>query len=125
MLRNIANLEIRAASAEDLILKDGIVTGVLTADGEEIACGKVVLTTGTFLNGLIHIGETKIPAGRMKIADGVEAPSHRSVQDALWFWSADGPAEDRHAAAPGWPHHRLGRRWRCSRAMTRPRPSPS
>jgi tRNA uridine 5-carboxymethylaminomethyl modification enzyme len=34
-----------------------------------------VLTTGTFLNGLIHIGETKIPAGRMKIADGVEAPS--------------------------------------------------
>ena len=75
MLRNIANLEIRAASAEDLILKDNIVTGVLTADGDEIACGKVVLTTGTFLNGLIHIGETKIPAGRMKIADGVEAPS--------------------------------------------------
>jgi tRNA uridine 5-carboxymethylaminomethyl modification enzyme len=35
----------------------------------------VVLTTGTFLNGLIHIGETKIPAGRMKIEDGVEAPS--------------------------------------------------
>ncbi len=75
MLRNIANLEIRAASVEDLILKDGNVTGVLTADGDEIACSKVVLTTGTFLNGLIHIGETKIPAGRMKIADGVEAPS--------------------------------------------------
>ena len=75
MLRNIANLEIRAASAEDLILKDGIVTGVLTANGEEISCAKVVLTTGTFLNGLIHIGETKIPAGRMKIANGVEAPS--------------------------------------------------
>ena len=75
MLQNIANLEIRAASAEDLILKDGNVAGVLTADGEEIACSKVVLTTGTFLNGLIHIGETKIPAGRMKIADGVEAPS--------------------------------------------------
>jgi tRNA uridine 5-carboxymethylaminomethyl modification enzyme len=75
MLRSISNLEIRAASAEDLILKAGIVAGVLTADGEEIACGKVVLTTGTFLNGLIHIGETKIPAGRMKIEDGVEAPS--------------------------------------------------
>jgi len=75
MLRNISNLEIRAASAEDLILKDGNVVGVLTADGEEIACSRVVLTTGTFLNGLIHIGETKIPAGRMKIADGVEAPS--------------------------------------------------
>jgi tRNA uridine 5-carboxymethylaminomethyl modification enzyme len=75
MLRSIAGLEIRAASAEDLILKDGMVVGVLTADGDEIACGKVVLTTGTFLNGLIHIGETQIPAGRMRIADGVEAPS--------------------------------------------------
>ncbi len=75
MLRNIANLEILAASAEDLVLRDGEVAGVLTADGREIFCGKVVLTTGTFLNGLIHIGETKIPAGRMRIADGVEAPS--------------------------------------------------
>jgi tRNA uridine 5-carboxymethylaminomethyl modification enzyme len=75
MLRNIANLEIRVASAEDLILKGGIVAGVLTADGDEISCGRVVLTTGTFLNGLIHIGETKIPAGRMKIKEGVEAPS--------------------------------------------------
>jgi tRNA uridine 5-carboxymethylaminomethyl modification enzyme len=87
MLRNIPNLEIRAVSVEDLILKDQNVTGVLTADGEEIACSKVVLTTGTFLNGLIHIGETKIPAGRMKasassseavghkISEGVEAPS--------------------------------------------------
>ena len=81
MLRSISNLEIRAASVEDLILKaprgaeKSIVTGVLTSDGDEIACGKVVLTTGTFLNGLIHIGETKIPAGRMKIAEGVEAPS--------------------------------------------------
>ena len=75
MLRNIENLDIRAASAEDLILRDGIVAGVRTGEGGEISCGKVVLTTGTFLNGLIHIGETKIPAGRMKIADGVEAPS--------------------------------------------------
>jgi len=75
MLRDTPNLEIRAAAAEDLILKDGIVVGVRTADGDEIACGKAVLTTGTFLNGLIHVGETKIPAGRMKIEDGVEAPS--------------------------------------------------
>jgi len=75
MLRSISNLEIREASAEDLILKDKNVVGVRTADGDEIACARVVLTTGTFLNGLIHIGETKIPAGRMKIEDGVEAPS--------------------------------------------------
>ncbi len=75
MLRSISNLEIHEASAEDLILKDKNVVGVRTADGEEIACAKVVLTTGTFLSGLIHIGETKIPAGRMKVEDGVEAPS--------------------------------------------------
>ena len=75
MLRSISNLDILAASAEDLILHNGKVAGVLTAEGQEIFCAKVVLTTGTFLNGLIHIGETKIPAGRMKIADGVEAPS--------------------------------------------------
>src|SRR6201990_3230452 len=48
MLRNISNLEIREASVEDLILKDGIVTGVLTAGGEGIGCGEVVLTTGQF-----------------------------------------------------------------------------
>jgi tRNA uridine 5-carboxymethylaminomethyl modification enzyme len=75
MLREIPNLEIRVASAEDLILKDQMVVGVRCADGAEISCGRVVLTTGTFLNGLIHIGEMQIPAGRMKIEDGVEAPS--------------------------------------------------
>ncbi|HEY0267489.1 MAG TPA: tRNA uridine-5-carboxymethylaminomethyl(34) synthesis enzyme MnmG, partial [Rhizomicrobium sp.] len=75
MLREIPGLEIRAASAEDLVLKDRMVIGVRCADGAEIAAAKVVLTTGTFLNGLIHIGETQIPAGRMKIEDGVEAPS--------------------------------------------------
>jgi tRNA uridine 5-carboxymethylaminomethyl modification enzyme len=75
MLRSISGLEIREGCAEDLILKDGMVVGVMTGAGEEIACGKVVLTTGTFLNGLIHIGEMKIPAGRMKVEEGVEAPS--------------------------------------------------
>jgi tRNA uridine 5-carboxymethylaminomethyl modification enzyme len=75
LLVEITNLEIRVASVEDLILKDHMIAGVRCADGEEISCGKVVLTTGTFLNGLIHIGETQIPAGRMRIEDGVEAPS--------------------------------------------------
>jgi len=75
MLRSISNLDIRAGGAEDLVLKDGMVVGVRTAEGEDIPCAKVVLTTGTFLNGLIHIGETKIPAGRMRVENGVEAPS--------------------------------------------------
>jgi tRNA uridine 5-carboxymethylaminomethyl modification enzyme len=75
MLRSISGLEICEAAAEDLILKDGRVVGVITADGREILCASVVLTTGTFLNGLIHIGETQIAAGRMKVEDGVEPPS--------------------------------------------------
>jgi len=84
-LRQITNLEIQEAAAEDLILKDGRVVGVRTADGREIFAASVVLTTGTFLNGLIHIGETQIPAGRMKASassseaagqeSGVEPPS--------------------------------------------------
>ncbi len=60
-----ANLEIRAAAVEDLVIVDGRVTGVVTAGGETITAGAVVLTTGTFLRGLIHMGETRIPAGRV------------------------------------------------------------
>jgi tRNA uridine 5-carboxymethylaminomethyl modification enzyme len=59
------NLEIKEAAAEDLVLKDGQVVGVITAAGETISCRSAVLTTGTFLRGLIHIGEKKIPAGRV------------------------------------------------------------
>ncbi len=72
-LSEIENLTILEAAAEDLALKDGCVVGVVTASGEEISAGAVVLTTGTFLNGLIHIGERKIPAGRMqRTAAGTE-----------------------------------------------------
>lgn len=63
-------LTIIEATVEDLVIKDGEVRGAITADGEEISTCKVILTTGTFLNGLIHIGEKKIPAGRIG-----EAPS--------------------------------------------------
>jgi len=58
-------LTIRAAAVEDLVIVDGRVTGVVTADGGTVAAGAVVLTTGTFLRGLIHMGETRIPAGRV------------------------------------------------------------
>jgi tRNA uridine 5-carboxymethylaminomethyl modification enzyme len=63
-LAAIPGLDIKEGAAEDLILQDGAVAGVRTAAGDEIAAGAVVLTTGTFLKGLIHIGEVKIPAGR-------------------------------------------------------------
>jgi tRNA uridine 5-carboxymethylaminomethyl modification enzyme len=50
-------------------------TGVVTADGREIRAGAVVLTTGTFLKGIIHVGDRRIPAGRARAQDGVEAPA--------------------------------------------------
>jgi tRNA uridine 5-carboxymethylaminomethyl modification enzyme len=60
-----ANLTILADEADDVVLKDGSVAGVRTVTGAEIATPCVVVTTGTFLRGLIHIGETKIAAGRV------------------------------------------------------------
>jgi tRNA uridine 5-carboxymethylaminomethyl modification enzyme len=63
-LASTANLEIREAAAEDLLIKDGRVAGVVTATGETFAAGAVVLTTGTFLKGLIHCGEKTYSAGR-------------------------------------------------------------
>jgi tRNA uridine 5-carboxymethylaminomethyl modification enzyme len=61
-------LEVIEVAVEDLIVECGNVNGVLTADGRSISAGAVVLTTGTFLRGLIHIGERKIPAGRINEA---------------------------------------------------------
>ena len=59
------NLEIYAGAVEDLKFNGGgRVAGVVLADGEEIATDRVILTTGTFLRGIIHIGERQIPAGR-------------------------------------------------------------
>ena len=64
-IRATANLEVIEAAVEDLSVDGDMVTGILTADGRRFTAGAVVLTTGTFLNGLIHIGDTKIPAGRI------------------------------------------------------------
>jgi len=66
LLQETEGLDIAEGAAEDLLLDgNGRVTGVSLGDGRQCATGRVVLTTGTFLNGLIHIGEEKIPAGRV------------------------------------------------------------
>jgi len=69
-LGGIANLTIAEDAAGDLLLQNGHVCGVVSEPGAVYSAGAVVLTTGTFLDGLIHIGERKIPAGRVG-----EAPS--------------------------------------------------
>jgi len=66
LLAERGNLSIIEAAAEDLILdSSGAVAGVVTGTGARISAGAVVITTGTFLRGLIHIGEEKISAGRV------------------------------------------------------------
>jgi len=70
LLADQPNLQIIAGEVFDLDIRDDRVAAVMMADGRRFGTGTVVLTTGTFLRGLIHIGEAKIPAGRVD-----EAPS--------------------------------------------------
>ena len=65
ILENYPNLEVKFASAEDIIIENSKVCGVVLDNGEKISCDSVVLTTGTFLRGEIHIGDQKTPAGRV------------------------------------------------------------
>jgi len=58
------NLTLMAGTAESLLLDGARVVGVVTGEGTELRAGAVVLTTGTFLNGVIHKGDQRIPAGR-------------------------------------------------------------
>ncbi len=71
-IRETRNLEVLEGGVEDLIVREGRVEGVVLANGDEVRAGAVVLTTGTFLNGLIHMGETKIPAGRVDEAPALK-----------------------------------------------------
>jgi tRNA uridine 5-carboxymethylaminomethyl modification enzyme len=64
-IRDTANLAVVEAEADDLIIRAGRIAGLRLTDGRELGAGAVVLTTGTFLRGLIHIGERQIPAGRV------------------------------------------------------------
>lgn len=64
-LREIDGLTLFDGEVIGIEIIEGEVTGVLLADGRVMTSGSVVLTTGTFLRGLIHIGDRKIPAGRM------------------------------------------------------------
>ncbi len=63
-LARTPNLTLVAGTAEGLVLNGDRVVGVTTGTGETIRAGAVVLTTGTFLNGVIHRGDERIPAGR-------------------------------------------------------------
>ncbi len=70
-LEAIETLEIKEGAAEDLVVKDGAIAGIVTAEGEMLRAPRVVLTTGTFLRGEIHIGSERRPAGRIGDAPAI------------------------------------------------------
>ena len=65
LLLNTENLSVAQEMAEEIITKEGRVTGVITQLKNHYHAGKIILTTGTFLRGLIHIGEYKQESGRI------------------------------------------------------------
>ena len=71
------NLDVKQAMIDDLGVEGGRVSGVVTKMGVRYDCGAVIVTTGTFLRGLIHIGESKMEAGR------AGEPAAYSLSDSL------------------------------------------
>ncbi len=64
-IRETANLDVIEGEADALVVSDGRVVGLKLADGQAFGAGAIVITTGTFLRGLIHLGEKNWPAGRV------------------------------------------------------------
>ena len=73
MLEQTPNLDFYQDMVKGMLIKDGICYGVVTGLGHEIKAKSVVLTNGTFLNGIVHIGEKNFGGGRMaeKAATGI------------------------------------------------------
>jgi tRNA uridine 5-carboxymethylaminomethyl modification enzyme len=63
-LANYCNLSIFSDPVIKFIFYKNTITGFITKEGKKVLCSKLILTTGTFLNGLIHIGDERTPAGR-------------------------------------------------------------
>ncbi len=64
-LLNYCNLSVFSDPVLEFIFSKNTLKGFSTQSGKNILCKKIILTTGTFLNGLIHVGDNKIPAGRI------------------------------------------------------------
>ncbi len=80
ILENEPNLSIRQAVVDEILVEDGKVVGLRTSLDENVRVKAIVVATGTFLNGLIHVGLKNFPAGRMG-----DAPSTKLAQ---WFKNA-------------------------------------
>lgn len=77
-ISNQENLDVIEGTAEEIITSGKKVVGLRLGNGEELLCGALVITTGTFLRGVIHIGDERVNAGRMG-----EAPATRLAESFL------------------------------------------
>ncbi|TBV83457.1 MAG: tRNA uridine-5-carboxymethylaminomethyl(34) synthesis enzyme MnmG [Desulfobulbaceae bacterium] len=76
VLENQENLEIRQTTADRLLFDHGRICGIETSLGEKLNAPAVIITTGTFFNGLIHIGLKQFPAGRLGDPSSLALPRH-------------------------------------------------
>ena len=79
-----ANIEWLIAKAGRILVQNGRVVGLAMEDGDAYACGALVITTGTFLNGLIHIGTEQRPAGRVGEPPSSELAESLKSMEFAW-----------------------------------------
>jgi tRNA uridine 5-carboxymethylaminomethyl modification enzyme len=72
LIRETNNLTVIEAEASRFLIEDGAIRGLELGDGRALACAALVVATGTFLKGVIHLGETRTPAGRVGDKPSVE-----------------------------------------------------
>ena len=87
-LVNYCNLSIFSDPVIKFIFKNNSISGFLTLKGNKVICKKLILTTGTFLNGLIHIGDKKTPAGRFN-----EKPSTGLSEQFCLLYTSPSPRD--------------------------------
>jgi tRNA uridine 5-carboxymethylaminomethyl modification enzyme len=85
ILKNQENLTLAGGGADDFIVRDGQVVGVISGDGIRYNAKAVVLTTGTFLRGIIHQGPDQTPGGRYSGTGDKEQPTVRLAESLLSF----------------------------------------
>ena len=103
LIAQTPNLTVVEGEAARIASAGDAVTGVELADGRTIACRAVVLTTGTFLRGVIHLGDQRTPAGRFG-----DPPSVSLAQSLDARRLRARAAQDGHPAAARWRDDRLG-----------------
>jgi tRNA uridine 5-carboxymethylaminomethyl modification enzyme len=84
ILERTPNLFIKQAEVTEILVEDGRVVGIELLDGRRVSSGAVILTTGTFLNGLIHIGEKRFTAGRN--GEPASIPLANSIRQMGFDW---------------------------------------